>query len=96
MNKKWRTERQWDANHSETAFEEIMVENGFTVKGIKEYISRTDFLFEKDGVEIEWHFYAPAYDSSKVDFEKVDMNVKMATDMWEMHKKLIEKERSKA
>lgn len=54
MKKKWSTERKWDANKVEERFEELLKENGYTMKGIKEFATKTDYLIEKDGIKVEW------------------------------------------
>ena len=52
MKKKWHTERKWEVSRPEIRFEELLKENGFNVIGIKEFVSKTDYLIEKDGIEV--------------------------------------------
>ena len=56
--RKWTTERKWDKHPREERFEQLLADNGFTVLGIREYQSKTDYLIEKDGIKQEyalWH-----------------------------------------
>lgn len=54
MKKKWYTERKWESNGLEIEFEKLLKENGFNVVGLKEYMSKTDYLIEKDGIRCEF------------------------------------------
>lgn len=56
MKKQW-TDRKWDKTKTEERFEHLLEENGFTVNGVKEYNSKTDYLIEKDGVECEYSLH---------------------------------------
>ena len=51
MRKNWQTERKWEMNKVEIRFEKLLKENGFEVIGIKEFVSKTDYLIRKDNVE---------------------------------------------
>jgi hypothetical protein len=57
MNKKWYTERKWETNKTEIRFEKLLKENGFNIVGIKEFMSKTDYLIEKEGVECTFAVY---------------------------------------
>lgn len=59
MKRRWTTTRKWEASKTEAYFEERLKEEGFMVKGIREYLSKTDFLLEKDGMEFEWSYHEP-------------------------------------
>lgn len=57
MGKKYRETRKWTPSKVETAFEEKMSENGFSVLGYKECNTFTDYLISKDGTDIEFRIY---------------------------------------
>lgn len=52
--KKWCTERRWEYTREEKKFEDMLTTNGFAIVGIREYLSRTDYLIEKDGIQQEY------------------------------------------
>lgn len=51
---KWKTERKWDPTKQEIDFERRLKENRYVVVGLKEYQSKTLYLIQKDGIEIEF------------------------------------------
>lgn len=51
MVKKWASERKWEASNTEKRFEQLLAEHGYVVVGIKEYISKTEYLIFRDGIE---------------------------------------------
>lgn len=57
MGKKYRETRKWTPSKVETAFEEKMSENGFSVLGYKECNTFTDYLISKDGTDIEFRIH---------------------------------------
>lgn len=57
MKKKWTMERKWEKNPAETEFEHLLNENGFVVLGIREYVSKTEYLIEKDDFKCEYYVY---------------------------------------
>lgn len=57
MNKKWKKTRSWEMSKNEIKFEELLKNYNYTIKGYKEYNSKTDYLLSKDGVDIEWSIY---------------------------------------
>lgn len=56
--KKWISvdERKWELNRGQIKFEELLAENGYEIKGVREYTTKMDYLIEKDGVQQEYAF----------------------------------------
>lgn len=54
MKKKWTMERKWEKNPAEIEFERLVKENGFVVLGVREYVSKTEYLIEKDNYKCEY------------------------------------------
>ena len=54
MKKAWSKERTWEPNKIELLFEELLDKDNFNVIGIKVYLSKTDYLIEKNGIECEF------------------------------------------
>ena len=67
MDKNWKpvSKRKWDANKVELEFEKLISVNGFTVVGIKEYKTQTNYCIEKDGVSQEFMIYHTGQVSAK-------------------------------
>ena len=50
-------ERKWDKVSVEDRFEKILATNGFIITGIREHLSFTEYLIQKDGIEQEYRLY---------------------------------------
>lgn len=59
MKKNWikPQDRRYDVSKTEKKFEEIVSQNGFSVIGVKEFIGKTDYLLERDGIWVESSIY---------------------------------------
>ena len=57
--RRWSAERKWSPSETEALFERLVKEHGYKVKAYREYLSKTDFLLEKDGFEFEWYYAEP-------------------------------------
>ena len=82
--KKWSNDRKWDRNNTEKKFEELLLANGFTINGTREYLSKTDYLIEKDGVTEEFSIHG--VDNST---KRGELCYNMFEDMYNMKVKLI-------
>ncbi len=54
MKRKWDNDYKWDLNKTEKAFDKKLKENGFSILGVRMYISKTEWKIEKDGVVMEY------------------------------------------
>lgn len=54
MKKKWETSYKWDLNRTEKAFDKMLRDNGFTILGVRMYISKTEYKLQKDDVVLEF------------------------------------------
>jgi len=57
MRKTWAPERKWIISKMEDYFEQLCRDNDYDITGYQEYISKTMFRIEKNGVEIEYCIY---------------------------------------
>lgn len=65
MKKNWQTERKWEMNKVEVRFEKLLKDNGFTIIGLKEFVSKTDYLIEKDGIQCQYSLHHVGNQSSQ-------------------------------
>lgn len=87
MSKRFTETRKWTPSKVEVAFENKLVENGFTVLGYKEAQSLTDFLIEKDNIKIEFRMYH----SASVNANQCYKSLARAYDIKKEHEEVVRK-----
>lgn len=60
MKQKWTNDYKWDMNKIESAFDTKLRDEGFTILGVKQYMSKMEWLIEKDGVQLPYTIMAEA------------------------------------
>lgn len=85
MKKKNFKPREYEATKWEIEFEKLLNSNGFEVIGVCEYVTLTDYLIKKDGVEVTWRVHKDTFNVEE--FFEIFVNY---FNMW---KQLLEKER---
>ena len=85
MKKKWESpdNRQWELSRSEKAYEKALQEQGFEIKGVAVYNEFTDYLIEKDNIEMRTrHFRGTARK------DIINKQIWLVVDTFNMRKKL--------
>ena len=77
MLKAWKNEIVWEKHKSFHEIVGAVKENGFEVRGYREYVSKTDVLLEKDGIQI----VMPVYNDCAIDVEGY---VRDVIHLWEL------------
>lgn len=90
----WKTERKWEISKGEQHFIDLLTENGYTIKGFKEWQSKTDYLIEKDGVEQQYSFEHTGNSKAKAqqDYKVFEMFYNTSKQYYELKAKIEEAE----
>ena len=92
MKRTWTKERRWECSILELAFEKLCEENGYNITGYQEYNSKTQFLIEKDGVEIEYCIYhVPEVDNAKLVFNNMVRFYEVKAQVLELKQEVLNK-----
>ena len=61
--------RKWEISKIEQEFEKLLADNGFTIVGIKEHQTLTDYKIGKDGIFQDYRVYHNGAVSAKSHFD---------------------------
>ncbi len=77
---------------TEQYFEQLVKDKGYTIKAIREYLSKTEYLLDKDGTEFEYAYYLLPNDVNRTDKKYAEYNVYRLNENFDMYRLLTSKD----